>query len=239
MTKPSSGQSAPTEELPVHFFTIVLNGEPFIRYHLEVFKQLPFQWHWHIIEGLAALKHDTAWSLKFGASEPTEVVKEGRSVDGTAEYLDDIARENQGRVTIYRPPNGRMWDGKLEMVSAPLANLKSECLLWEVDSDELWTAAQIRKMRELFLADRTRTAAIFYCWYFVGPSLVIGRRMRYPEIEWRRVWRYRPSMRWAAHEPPVLAVEDRDTKQWVDTALRKPFTPAEMEKEGLVFQHYA
>src|SRR5438874_9967466 len=42
-----------TRDLPVHFFTIVLNGEPFIRYHLDVFRALPVRWHWHIIEGVA------------------------------------------------------------------------------------------------------------------------------------------------------------------------------------------
>ena len=51
-------------ELPIHFFTIVLNGQPFIRYHIEVFKQLPFPWHWHIVEGVAELTHDTAWECK-------------------------------------------------------------------------------------------------------------------------------------------------------------------------------
>jgi len=52
--------------LPILFFTIVLNGEPFIRHHIEVFKQLPFRWHWHIVEGVADLKHDTAWSVAQG-----------------------------------------------------------------------------------------------------------------------------------------------------------------------------
>jgi hypothetical protein len=33
-------------DIPVHFFTIVVNGEPFIRYHLAVMKALPFRWHW-------------------------------------------------------------------------------------------------------------------------------------------------------------------------------------------------
>src|SRR4051794_35964317 len=140
-----------TSELPIHFFTLVLNGQPFIRYHLERFKALKCEWHWHIIEGLADLKHDTAWSLRFGANVPTDVARDGRSVDGTAEYLDQIAKENPGRVTIYRAPNGRMWDGKLEMVNAPLPNLPDECLLWEVDSDELWTTAQLELMRDLFL----------------------------------------------------------------------------------------
>jgi len=60
-------------ELPIHFFTIVLNGEPFIRHHIDEFAKLPFSWHWHIIEGVAELKHDTAWSVALG----------GRITDGT------------------------------------------------------------------------------------------------------------------------------------------------------------
>src|SRR5215510_12247523 len=54
------------DDLPVHFFTIVLNGDPFIRYHLDVFRGLPFRWHWHIVEGVAALVRDTAWSVAAG-----------------------------------------------------------------------------------------------------------------------------------------------------------------------------
>ena len=229
-----------TSALPIHFFTIVLNGEPFIRYHLERFKALNCPWHWHIIEGLAELKHDTAWSLQFGAQLPTDACKDGRSVDGTAEYLDQIAAENPENVTVYRAPNGRHWDGKLEMISAPVANLPDDCLLWEIDSDELWTTDQFTRMRELFLEQPQRTAAVFYCWYFVGPNLVINRRRRYDEIEWRRAWRYRKSMRWTAHEPPTLATPAPNAPgQWIDVTRLAPFTPIELEREQLVFQHYA
>lgn len=225
--------------LPIHFFTIVLNGEPFIRYHLEHFKKLPFDWHWHIVEGLADLKHDTAWSVRNGATLPDDVVKDGRSVDGTAEYLDQIARENPQQVTIYRAPNGRNWDGKLEMIAAPVENLPEECLLWEIDSDELWTADQFRKMRDLFLQFPNRTAAVFYCWYFVGPGLLINRARRYREIEWRRAWRYRRGMQWVAHEPPVLATPVAGSAKRLDVAAVNPFLPTETESHGLVFQHFA
>ncbi|HMD53389.1 MAG TPA: hypothetical protein VKJ65_02430, partial [Phycisphaerae bacterium] len=102
--------------LPIHFFTIVLNGEPFIRHHLERFQKLSIPWHWHIVEGLADLKHDTAWSLPYGGTLPLEMVRNGRSIDGTAEYLDQIAAAYPDQITLYRPPNGKMWDGKLEMV---------------------------------------------------------------------------------------------------------------------------
>jgi hypothetical protein len=225
-------------QLPIHFFTIVLNGQPFIRYHLERMRGLPCPWHWHIVEGLADLKHDTAWSLQFGATVPANVAREGRSLDGTAEYLDQIATEEPERITVYRAANGRNWAGKLEMVSAPLANLTQECLLWEIDSDELWTTEQFAKLRELFLQNPDRTAAVFYCHFFVGPNLAINRSRRCPEIEWRRAWRFRPGMRWAAHEPPVLAAPIA-TGQWVDVAMQQPFSPAEMEQHGLVYQHFA
>lgn len=76
------------EKQPIHFFTIVLNGKPFIKYHINIFKQLPCQWHWHIVEGVAQLNHDTAWSLDTGGEILSHIHHEGRSVDGTTEYLE-------------------------------------------------------------------------------------------------------------------------------------------------------
>jgi len=46
-------------------------------------------------------------------------------------------------ITVYRKPRDVFWDGKREMVNAPLANINEECLLWQVDADELWTVEQI------------------------------------------------------------------------------------------------
>lgn len=76
------------QTLSIHFFTIVLNGEPFIEYHFEILKKLPVPWHWHIIEGVAALNHDTAWSLRTGGTIPSGLHRNGISIDGTSEYLE-------------------------------------------------------------------------------------------------------------------------------------------------------
>ena len=137
--------------LPVHFFTIVLNGEPFIRYHLDVFRRLTFPWRWHIVEGVASLVHDTAWSVEAGGRIDHAAHAGGLSIDGTTAYLDKIAADEPERVSLYRKPGRAFWDGKREMVSAPLQNIREECLLWQVDADELWTAEQLVSIRRLFL----------------------------------------------------------------------------------------
>jgi hypothetical protein len=234
--KTAAAQKAESE-LPIHFFTIVLNGQPFIQHHLEQLRKLPFRWHWHIIEGAADLKHDTAWSLHSGGNVPASEHRNGLSTDGTTEYLDRLARENLARVTIYRKP-GALWDGKLEMVNAPLKNIREACLLWQVDADELWTAEQIVRAREMFLAQPEKTAARYRCHYFVGKDLLVSTRGTYGnrDDEWLRTWRFQPGGEWTKHEPPTLVRHTGDGDQDVASC---PFTQSETEAAGLVFQHFA
>ncbi|WP_377475544.1 MAG: FkbM family methyltransferase [Microcoleus anatoxicus] len=227
--------------MPIHFFTIVLNGEPFIRYHIEVLQQLPFKWHWHIIEGVADQKHDTAWMLSLGGKITDELHCRGRSKDGTSDYIDEIARLYPKNITVYRKPEGIFWDGKREMVNAPLENIKEECLLWQVDADELWTAEQICTARQMFINHPEKTAAFYWCWYFVGENLVISTRNCYaqnPAQEWLRTWRFKPGCVWIAHEPPRLA-EPLSDRAWRDVAEVNPFLHEDTERKGLVFQHFA
>ena len=239
--------------LPVHFVTIVLNGQPFLRHHVETFRALPFPWHWHLVEGVATLSHDTRWSLAHGGRVEAEFHRDGRSVDGTSEKLDAIERENPGRVTVYRKPRGEFWDGKIEMFRAPLSRMRRACLLWEVDVDEIWTTEQLVRGRNLFLEHPDRRAAYYRCVYFVGPDLVVTTRDGYGNgaYEWLRTWRYRPGHRWLAHEPPILATRWEALRQW--RRLRRGKRPkptvsptdaaviskAETEAAGLVFQHFA
>lgn len=225
--------------LPIHFFTIVLDGEPFIRHHIEVFAKLRVPWHWHIVEGLATLTHDTAWGADNGGRAPTEAYPTGRSCDGTSAYLDALANQYPDNVTIYRKPLGKLWDGKIEMVRAPLERMKDPCLLWQIDSDELWTEEQIHTMHRMFVLNPDRYAAWFWCHYFVGPNRVVASRNCYtqnPKQEWLRVWRYQAGMQWAAHEPPILAAQGSDGKLH-NVGLINPFLHAETEAQGLVFQH--
>ncbi|MGB6300615.1 MAG: glycosyltransferase, partial [Rivularia sp. (in: cyanobacteria)] len=230
-----------SSKLPVHFFTIVLNGQPFIRHHINVFKQLPFNWHWHIVEGVADLKHDTSWSVSLGGSITDKIHSLGRSIDGTTEYIDELARLYPDNITIYRKPESVFWEGKREMVNEPLFNIQEECLLWQIDADELWTIEQLCSARQMFLDNPNKTAAFYWCWYFVGEDLVISTRNCYaqnPQQEWLRTWRFKPGAVWVAHEPPQLQ-EQLSNGEWIDVASINPFMHSETEKQGLVFQHFA
>ncbi len=227
--------------MPINFLTIVLNGQPFIRYHIEVFKQLPFKWHWHIVEGVAEQKHDSAWMLKFGGQITDDLHAHGRSKDGTTEYLDELAQLYPENITIYRKPAGVFWDGKLEMVNAPLESINQECLLWQVDVDELWTVEQVCTVRQMFTDHPEKTAAYYWCWFFVGENLAVSTRKCYsqhPQQEWLRTWRYKPGARWKRHSPPCL-VEPLADGEVRDIATVNPFFHEETERLGLVFQHFA
>ena len=229
--------------LPIHFFTIVLNGEPFIRYHERVLRRLTVPWHWHVIEGVAALKHDTGWSVAGGGRVPAGCHDNGRSNDGTTAYLDDLGRRLPDKVSIYRKPLGQFWDGKREMVNAPLPGIRESCLLWQIDSDELWSAEQIETVHDLFQRNPERTAAYYWCWYYVGPGKIVSTRYNYaqnPKQEWLRTWRYSPGAVWTAHEPPTLVARDAAKGgKPTDLATVNPFTQDDMEQAGAVFHHFA
>lgn len=227
-------------ELPIHFFTIVLNGKPFIDYHIEVFQKLKCDWHWHIVEGVADLKHDSSWVLKYGGQINEKIHRNGLSNDGTTEYLNGLVSKYPDNVTIYRKENG-FWSGKVEMVNKPLDRIKVECLLWQIDVDELWNSHQIMKTRKLFSENPERTAAYFFCNYFVGERRVIVTENTYGnhlEYEWLRVWRYKPGDIWTSHAPPKLTREIKKG-HFRDLHEIKVFTQYETKLHELVFQHYA
>ena len=238
---PAPNQPRAPSPLPVHFFTIVLNGMPFIERHIDELRKLSIPWQWHVVEGIAELIHDTKWSKSLGGRADASLHRGGLSIDGTTEYLDRLAAAEPDRVTIYRPPHGQSWQGKLAMVRAPLTNIRDECLLWQIDVDEFWSAAQIQRMRQRFLDDADRTAAFFLCYYFIK-NLVISTANTYGnhiDYEWLRVWRCKPGDFWASHEPPRLCRRLDGGDNAVDIAAINPFAHGETLKDDLVFRHLA
>lgn len=204
-------------KLRLHVLTIALDSMPWIGCIFSELNRLRgVDWTWHVVEGAAMNQHCSSWM----AAQPPRL-----SGDGTSEFIFSIA--HHPRVKIYRKPR---WEGKVEMVNAPLAGITSECVLLQCDSDELHTAAQLAKIVGLFEADDQLAGARFACRYFVGPALQVVGNDCYGANpgEWLRAWRFQSGMRFDKHEPPVLA------------GNRGRFLSREETRaNGLVFDHYA
>lgn len=203
--------------MKVVFFTIALDAMPWITHHYPVFRKLKIPWEWWVMEGVAAPEKCTSWCKQLAPR---------LSKDGTSEYLQSLAWDE--RVHI----NQRVqWRGKVEMVNFPLKFLWEPCLLWEVDSDELWTAPQIERLAKFFEEHPEYDRAEFFCRYYLGPDIVITSRDTYgnrTDFEWRRVWRFRPGSKFTTHEPPTFTP--------INGSILKH---KETEGMGLVFEHFA
>lgn len=204
--------------MKLHIITIVLDGTPFITWHLPVFNQLNLDWTWHVVEGAADNKHCTAWCKP---QEPR------LSRDGTSEYLTAMAAAHP-RIRLYRR---QLWDGKVSMFNTALAAIREPCILMEIDADELWTAEQLAGVVRLFDDMPEICRAEFYCRYFLGQNIITVGENCYGNNpgEWRRAWRFSPGDVFERHEPPVLR-----QKTGPHYAMREL-----TRKRGLVFDHYA
>jgi hypothetical protein len=228
--------------LKIVFVTLVYDGMPFLRHHPTVFSKLKIPWEWHVVEGVAMLRHDTAWSLAQGGRIPPWAVKNSLSTDGTTEFLDGLKEKYPKKFFLYRKPQGKFWDGKIEMERAYLPALAEPCLLWEMSSDELWAPWQIEKIYGLFLENPHKNSAHFWCNFYIGPEAVISSRHGYSQdsnIEWHRVYRYQPGDAWLSHEPNVLIGRRPPWFRKVNVGSYCPFTHEETEAVGAVFDHFA
>lgn len=175
-------------------FTLVLDGMPYIQYHLPVFKQLKHDWKWIIVHGAAMNEGSTAWCA---SQEPR------LSMDGTSEYLREIPDH---RVVLLEQ---QAWSSKDEMVNVALFEAQPPCVLMEIDSDEIWRSEQLDKIVELFENQPNLGSIMFACDYYVGPELKLQGEHCYGDndYEWLRAWRFKQGMTFTSHEPPNLSGE--------------------------------
>lgn len=200
----------------IQILTIVLDGMPYIERHLATFEALKTPWRWTIVEGVAKPVNCTAWCKDIPAR---------LSQDGTTEYLETL--KTHPNVTVIQRAE---WRGKVEMLNAGLASMKTAGVLLEVDADELWTSAQIDRIYDLFKARHELGAIYFYCHYFVGPDIVAVTPNAYGNnsYEWLRAWRMKGGAVFEKHEPPIYGGN-----------AGRIMSREESRSLGLVFRHMA
>jgi ADP-heptose:LPS heptosyltransferase len=229
--------------LKIEFFTIVYNGQPWIRGQAEFLRRLEgVDWRWHVVEGLAEHVKDTAWCKEAGGRiSDFESRNSNLSTDGTREFLDGLKKEFGDRFSIYRPPGAEPWPGKKAMIDCFLPELEEGCLLWQLDVDEFWKPNQVRQILAEFEKRPELTAGWFDCDYFFGWDRCSSRPGvfgNFREFEWLRVWRYRKGDQWDSHEPPALMRVAQDCRR-KNVGGIYPMHQDETRAKGWRFQHYA
>jgi hypothetical protein len=218
-------------DLPIHFFTTAFNGMAHLPQQLATLQQLPFRWHWHIIEGACDRHFDKSHHV------PPEFHNRGKSIDGTTEFARQLAGEDPDRVTLYQLPEGDLWYCKLQMFNAPLDNIHENCLLFQLDCDEFWTPDQLTTIRRLFLDHPEKTSASFPAQTHVGPDLITRPIPGAQEPSHLRAWRYLPGCFWNNQLAPTLVAPQADATL-AEVAPIHPFTVEETSVQNLRFHHH-
>ena len=203
--------------MKVAVFTICLNAMPTLPSIFFTLNSADIDWHWYVAEGASMNTHCTSWCNQ---QEP------GLSKDGTTEFLNLIAKHP--RVTVIRK---EMWDGKVEMCNECLSYISEECILIQMDADELWRADVLERFVHYFAEDGKASCAQLKCRYFLGVDILSAKDGTYGNKpgEWLRAWKFTPGDKFERHEPPQL-------KQAVKGY---PLSPQWLSMDGIYFDHYA
>jgi hypothetical protein len=182
-------------------FTIVLNGEPWIRRILPELQKLDIPWRWVVVEGVSLPRHCTSHCREVQAHWHDA---DFLSVDGTRAYLDEISAH--ARVRVLRQPGP--WEGKVAMIRAALAADQFHEAVVELDADELFTAPQLTLIHSFLVGQPVGTFMQFACDFYFGPRKKVITTTGFGSqwYEWYRAWRFGPGVEFVSHEPPRLNV---------------------------------
>lgn len=200
----------------LNILTLAYQAEPFIEFHLAAFEALSVPWRWVIVHGPSNNEGSTSWCQPQAG---------GLSTDGTAEYINSLL--DRGNIGVIE---NVLWRSKDAMCNSALSMMKTDGVLMQIDSDELWKTEQLEEIARLFHDFPQVGSMRFNCRYFVGPDLIATGEDAWGgnDNSWLRAHRFTAGQRWISHEPPVLEGTSGYCMSRHQTA-----------RCGLIFDHHA
>jgi hypothetical protein len=179
-------------------FTIILNGLHHLK-HNDYYKFIIDNFDmWVIAEGAVNSRGSTSWCKKM----PENLHNNGRSVDGTFEFLKELSDNPKVEVIISEG----LWSSKDEQVNAAIEVIKEKTnntFLWQIDCDEQWSLENI-ELAEKTLLDNNLDSAAFPAHSWLGPNIVAkGEWGECINDGYRRLWKWK-GQQFKSHEPPLL-----------------------------------
>lgn len=178
-------------------FTIIFNGLHHLKNNDQYLNIINNCDKWIVVEGASLSKGSTYWCGEIAK----DLHNNGASVDGTCEFMVDIAAQHDN--VVYIPSNG-FWESKDVQVNRAIQEVKKftdNCYLWQVDIDEQW------KGEDMTTAERclgNNKVGKFFQHCLFGPGLkVVGVWGEGIPEGTARLWRWEGE-EFRTHEPPIL-----------------------------------
>lgn len=186
-------------------FTIVLNNKLMLQKQVAegIFDKFDL---WIVVEGAAENNGSTGWCKPF----PVEYVIDGKSIDGTHEYLTELVQQYPNQMSFIWTYD--KWQSKDDQVNAILDDLEdlSDVFLWEVDVDEFWDKDSLNLAEYQLKANKAK-AASFLCDYLIGfldredrQLIVKGGWGEGNTLRYNRLWAWEKGDQFLSHEPPIV-----------------------------------
>lgn len=201
-------------------FSIILNGKHHLLHNDQYRFILDNCDKWVVVEGASQSNGSTQWCKTI----PDEYHNNGASVDGTREFMEELAKTESN--LVYVPSDG-FWNSKDDQVNRAIEEVKKltdKCFLWEFDIDEQWTAEALDQGEKELTEEGLRYGA-FMSRYYVGKNLLAkGHWGEGRDGGYIRLWDWAGES-FIRHEPPTLdGLEGRED-------LGKMLSP--------IFDHYS
>ena len=210
----------------ITFGTIVLNGEPFVRYNLRAL--YPFAHQIIVVEGAAP-------------SAKSVATAGGHSLDGTLETLHRFKAEEdfENKLTIVTAEdeghsNG-FWPGEKDEMSQAYAKRATGNYLWQVDHDEFYKPSDMNQIIGMLKNDPTISTVSFRVLTFWGglKYRTDGFYLQGGAHDVHRIFAWGVGYRYISHRPPT--VYDENGKNLRD---KNHISAAEMANKNLYLYHY-
>jgi hypothetical protein len=187
----------------ISFGIIVLNGEPFIRANLRAL--YPYAHQIIVVEGASPHAAESATADGHSRDHTLRIVREFSQQEDPEGKVTLITAEDEGH------PNG-FWPREKTQQSQAYANRATGDWLWQIDVDEFYAPADMKRMARFLSRGQEVSCITFGAYHFFGGSdfLVDGGFFWHPQYQgecygrYRRIFRWKQGWYYASHRPPTI-----------------------------------
>lgn len=150
---------------------------------------------WIIVEGSSKNGGSTAWCNRINTAP--------NSTDGTLEYVQNLA-SSYSHVHVYsQQAHYKSKDEQFNKGVEILKSLTNSCYLWQVDSDEHWTAEDLKEAERALRESESNVAEFQFNHYIINGDFATVAVGDWGSSRCNRLWKW-TGQDFERHEPAIM-----------------------------------